>query len=567
MSAHEQQLQDLITNFNRFTRGARRRVGRTSAATVGELRADARGRPAARSPTSAAHCPSLRALRARAPPGARRAAGDDRRRRTRGSPRPQPLLSKPRRAASSSSLAAPRRTSRARARPGSTTLPQLGQLSRCTSAGPGADRQPGDRRPLLHRPAELPRVLLHDRRASPARARTSTATAPTSASSRAAGDLTASESRSQRGPRRRTRRCGRTRSLPPLGHPAGFGPMPPYRPDVNCYTNAVPDLNAGLGGVGPPSPAPRATAAMSPRHRTTDRTGARSCGASSRSLGDFLAVCVLVIAGLAVTLVILSQQKAALPGWVPFFGQELLRARRPSSPGPGGDPGPGPGGDIAGIQVGKIDAVSLEDGHAVVGDGHRAQVRAADPPRRALLLRPKTGLNDMVVEMDPGSAAAAPGRVDDPARRGRRPNVNPDEILATLDADTRQYLTLLLQGGAEGIGGRRRAELSAGPAPASSRSPATSAQINRRARQAPRRRSRRSIHNFRPAHRGARPPATASWRGSSTPRTRRSAASPTSRPRSARRCASCRRPSTTTSAAPDERRRALAMSCARRSRR
>ena len=37
-----------------------------------------------------------------------------------------------------------------------------------------------------------------------------------------------------------------------------------------------------------------------------------------------------------------------------------------------------------------------------------------------------------------------------------KPQVNADEILATLDADTRNYLTLLLQGGAEGLGGEEK---------------------------------------------------------------------------------------------------------------
>ena len=40
-------------------------------------------------------------------------------------------------------------------------------------------------------------------------------------------------------------------------------------------------------------------------------------------------------------------------------------------------------------------------------------------------------------------------------------NVQPDQILASLDGDTRNYLKLLLQGGGEGLGGRGE-ELSAG---------------------------------------------------------------------------------------------------------
>ena len=54
--------------------------------------------------------------------------------------------------------------------------------------------------------------------------------------------------------------------------------------------------------------------------------------------GDFLAVCALVIAGLAVTLGILSQQKAALPSWVPFFGQSFYHLDRRLHLGTGRDP-------------------------------------------------------------------------------------------------------------------------------------------------------------------------------------------------------------------------------------
>src|SRR5205823_762422 len=66
-----------------------------------------------------------------------------------------------------------------------------------------------------------------------------------------------------------------------------------------------------------------------------------------------------------------------------------------------------------------------------------------------LLLRPKTGLKDMIVEMDPGnrSAGALPSGATLPVDNSA-PDVNPDEILASVDADTRAYLTILLNAGA-----------------------------------------------------------------------------------------------------------------------
>ena len=77
-------------------------------------------------------------------------------------------------------------------------------------------------------------------------------------------------------------------------------------------------------------------------------------------------------------------------------------------------------------------------------------------PNATFLLRPKTNLNDMVVEVDPGSGKK---QVEDGTNftlAQTEPNTNLDAFLATLDADTRQYLQLLLAGGAQGIGGRGR---------------------------------------------------------------------------------------------------------------
>ena len=43
---------------------------------------------------------------------------------------------------------------------------------------------------------------------------------------------------------------------PPLGTQPQLGGQPPFKPDVRCYTNPVPDVNGPLGQVGPPSPSP-----------------------------------------------------------------------------------------------------------------------------------------------------------------------------------------------------------------------------------------------------------------------------------------------------------------------
>ena len=65
-----------------------------------------------------------------------------------------------------------------------------------------------------------------------------------------------------------------------------------------------------------------------------------------------------------------------------------------------------------------------------------------------MLLRPKTGLKDMFLALDPGTASAgelAGGRRGPVANT--LPDVNADEILASLDGDTRAYLRILLNAG------------------------------------------------------------------------------------------------------------------------
>jgi phospholipid/cholesterol/gamma-HCH transport system substrate-binding protein len=79
-----------------------------------------------------------------------------------------------------------------------------------------------------------------------------------------------------------------------------------------------------------------------------------------------------------------------------------------------------------------------------------------------ILLRPRTGLQDMTLEVDPGTEDAP--TISEGATiplSQTEPNVNPDQILASLDGDTRAYLQLLLQGAGEGLGGRGK-QLSAG---------------------------------------------------------------------------------------------------------
>ena len=130
----------------------------------------------------------------------------------------------------------------------------------------------------------------------------------------------------------------------------------------------------------------------------------------------------------------------------------------------------------------------------------------------SVLLRPKTGLKDMVAELTPGTPAAGELPEDERIPIGQTlPDVNLDEILAALDGDTRAYLVMLLSGGARGPARQQHASWRTRSA-ASSRSRATRARSPSSSR-----RGRRNI-------RGRSTTSRCSPRRSAT-RTRRSASS------------------------------------------
>lgn len=169
---------------------------------------------------------------------------------------------------------------------------------------------------------------------------------------------------------------------------------------------------------------------------------------------DTIAIIVLAALGVVMTLWIFTQQKASLPNWVPIVGEEFDHITGDFTTAQAVTPGQGQAVDIAGIQIGKVTSVDLEDGHAVVGMDIEPKYMEIIHPNASLLLRPKTNLNDMVVEVEPGSGKTHIKDGHSFPLSQTEPNVNLDAFLGTLDADTRQYIQLLVAGGAQGIGGR-----------------------------------------------------------------------------------------------------------------
>ena len=109
---------------------------------------------------------------------------------------------------------------------------------------------------------------------------------------------------------------------------------------------------------------------------------------------------------------------------------------------------------VAGVKIGDVQDVSLEDGRAIVTFGlDRSFLPVYEDA--TLLLRPQTGLKDMFFQLDPGTdeSEVIPEGGTVPIEN-TAPDVNLDEILEALDGDTQAYLRLLLVGAGEGLKGR-----------------------------------------------------------------------------------------------------------------
>src|SRR3954449_13281801 len=167
---------------------------------------------------------------------------------------------------------------------------------------------------------------------------------------------------------------------------------------------------------------------------------------------DFVALIVLFVVALGVGGYILSNQRLYLPHWVPLVGSDFVDQKIEVSTAQSLTPGQGQEISIAGVKVGEINKVELVDGRALVTAKIRRQYAKRIHIDATGLIRPKTGLNDMTIQLDPGSPQAPkpPKGWTIPVNR-TLPNVNADEVLASLDADTRDYLRMLLGGAGQGL--------------------------------------------------------------------------------------------------------------------
>jgi phospholipid/cholesterol/gamma-HCH transport system substrate-binding protein len=166
-----------------------------------------------------------------------------------------------------------------------------------------------------------------------------------------------------------------------------------------------------------------------------------------KQLPVFVALIVLLVGALGVSGYLLSHQRFYLPAWVPWVGTDFYEVKAELPTAQAVVPGQGQTVNVAGVKVGEVGKVNLENGRAVVS----LQIKNKYKPiykDATILLRPKTGLKDMILALDPGTRKA--GELKEGGRvtvANTLPDVNADEVLSTLDADTRAYLEILINAG------------------------------------------------------------------------------------------------------------------------
>ena len=159
--------------------------------------------------------------------------------------------------------------------------------------------------------------------------------------------------------------------------------------------------------------------------------------------GNFIAIVALVVGAIVVSGYILLHQ----PAFTLFKSYYVVRVRFATAAAV--KAGQGQTVDIAGVPVGQVGGTSLDNGTAVVT---MDIYKKYSPVYRnaTVLLRPRTPLKDMYLALDPGtaSAGAVPNNGWLPVG-ATLPDIDFSQILSSLDADTRNYLLLLLADGAQ----------------------------------------------------------------------------------------------------------------------
>jgi len=168
-----------------------------------------------------------------------------------------------------------------------------------------------------------------------------------------------------------------------------------------------------------------------------------------KHLPDFIAILALFVLGLGIGGYILSNQRLRFP----FIEETPYTVKVELPDAQAVQPGQGQTVRVAGVEIGQIGKVELVEGKAVVELQLEPKYEGYIKKDATALLRTKTGLKDMFLEVDPGEGQPLPEDGTLPSSN-TAPDVDPDEVLSALDGDTRDYLKLLVSGAGKGLDGR-----------------------------------------------------------------------------------------------------------------
>ena len=188
----------------------------------------------------------------------------------------------------------------------------------------------------------------------------------------------------------------------------------------------------------------------------------RRAGRTLRTeLRTVVLMALVVVFGLGVGSYLVVHERLQWPSWFPFVGKTYYNLNAQVTAVSGVLPGQGQAVTVSGVTVGQISGVSLSNGVPVVSMKIDPQYANRIYSNATVLLRPKTGLEDMVAELDPGSPRGAhllhSGAT---IQRGNTaPTIQFDQIIAELDSDTRAELMQLIAGAGQAVSGKGGTEL------------------------------------------------------------------------------------------------------------
>jgi phospholipid/cholesterol/gamma-HCH transport system substrate-binding protein len=175
-----------------------------------------------------------------------------------------------------------------------------------------------------------------------------------------------------------------------------------------------------------------------------------------RQAGNAVAVAALAFLGVVCAVYIVGHQNGEFPSWMPIIGDDPYVVEAEMATAQGVIPGQGQLVEVAGVIVGRVSSVHEEGGRAIL-EVHLEKGKAKLYRDASVLMRPRTLLKDMILQVTPGTPAAGRLRAGDRIKVANTlPDVNLDELLASLDTDTRSALVALAQGAGDGLRGRGR---------------------------------------------------------------------------------------------------------------